>query len=175
MNKADLIGQIFAEQSATISKTQAARMLESIISGITSALKRGMRVTISGFGTFYASKREARAGRNPHTGEAISLPVRAVVRFRPGRELHYDLNAQRTDAPVRIHQGDSIHTRRSSPLGDGRKLTGRSSESLRIHVDRIPVRVYVKGCSKAQYIDLLRAIGRLVDSIGCKSPDRSIH
>lgn len=91
MNKADLIEKIFAEQGPKVSKAQAARALESVISGITYALTKGDRVTISGFGTFSATKRKARVGRNPQTGEPINIPARKVARFTPGKELRRDL------------------------------------------------------------------------------------
>ena len=91
MNKADLIEKIFAEQGPRVSKAQAARALDSVVSGITASLKRGERVTISGFGTFSASKRKARVGRNPQTGEPISIPARTVARFTPGKELRQEL------------------------------------------------------------------------------------
>lgn len=91
MNKADLIERIFAEQGPKVSKAQAARALESVISGITGSLKKGERVTISGFGTFSASRRKARTGRNPQTGEPINIPARTVARFTPGKELKREL------------------------------------------------------------------------------------
>ena len=91
MNKADLIEKIFADQGPRVSKAQAARALDAVITGITTALKRGERVTISGFGTFAASKRRARVGRNPQTGEPISIPARTVARFTPGKELRQEL------------------------------------------------------------------------------------
>jgi DNA-binding protein HU-beta len=91
MNKADLIEKIFAEQGPRVSKAQAARALDAVISGVTAALKRSERVTISGFGTFSASKRKARVGRNPQTGEPISIPARTVARFTPGKELRQEL------------------------------------------------------------------------------------
>jgi DNA-binding protein HU-beta len=91
MNKADLVEKIFAEQGPKVSKAQAARALDSVISGITTALKRAERVTISGFGTFSASKRRARVGRNPQTGAPINIPARTVARFTPGKELRQDL------------------------------------------------------------------------------------
>jgi DNA-binding protein HU-beta len=91
MNKADLVEKIFADQGPRVSKAQAARALDAVITGITGALKRGERVTISGFGTFSASKRKARVGRNPQTGEPINIPARTVARFTPGKELRKDL------------------------------------------------------------------------------------
>lgn len=91
MNKADLIERIFSEQGPKVSKAQSARALEAVISGITAALTKGERVTISGFGTFAASHRKARVGRNPQTGEPINIPARRVARFTPGKELRREL------------------------------------------------------------------------------------
>jgi DNA-binding protein HU-beta len=91
MNKADLIEKVFAEQGPKVSKAQASRAVESVISGITASLKKGERVTISGFGTFSASKRKSRVGRNPQTGEPINIPARTVARFTPGKELKREL------------------------------------------------------------------------------------
>ncbi len=71
----------------SITKADAARVLESIVDGITQSLKRGERTTISGFGTFSVSKRKARVGRNPQTGEPINIPARRVARFTSGKEL----------------------------------------------------------------------------------------
>jgi DNA-binding protein HU-beta len=85
MNKGDLIEKIVSEVNVT--KADAARVVESVIDGITQSLKKGERTTISGFGTFSVSKRKARVGRNPQTGEPISIPARQVARFTAGKEL----------------------------------------------------------------------------------------
>ena len=89
MNKGDLIEKIVSEVSIT--KADAARVLESIVDGITQSLKRGERTTISGFGTFSVSQRKARVGRNPQTGEPINIPARRVARFTSGKELKEEL------------------------------------------------------------------------------------
>jgi len=85
MNKGDLIEKIVSD--VNITKADASRVLESVIDGITQALKKGDRTTISGFVTFSVSKRKARVGRNPQTGEPINIPARRVARFTSGKEL----------------------------------------------------------------------------------------
>jgi len=85
MNKADLIDKIAKDTS--ISKTAASRTLDSLVEGVTKSLKKGERVALVGFGTFSVSKRKARVGRNPQTGEQIQIKARRVARFRPGKEL----------------------------------------------------------------------------------------
>jgi len=90
MNKAALIGKI--ANDAGITRTAAATAIESLIEGVTSSLKRGQRVTLVGFGTFGVSKRKARTGRNPQTGETIKIKAKTVVRFKAGAQLVKKLN-----------------------------------------------------------------------------------
>lgn len=85
MNKAELIAQIADE--AGITKTQANTALDSFVDAVTKTLKKGDKVTLVGFGTFSVSKRAARNGRNPQTGETIKIKARKVARFKAGKEL----------------------------------------------------------------------------------------
>jgi DNA-binding protein HU-beta len=85
MNKADLIEKIAKDSKC--SKVAAAKMIDSMTTNVTKSLKKGERVTLVGFGTFSVSKRKARTGRNPQTGEPIKIAARKVVRFKSGKEL----------------------------------------------------------------------------------------
>ena len=90
MNKAELIKQI--AHDAKITKAQATAAVSSFIDGINKSLRKGQRTTLVGFGTFYASKRKARTGRNPQTGETIQIKAKKVVRFKAGKELSSYIN-----------------------------------------------------------------------------------
>jgi DNA-binding protein HU-beta len=90
MNKAALIEKI--SQDAGITKTAAAIAVDSLISGITSSLKKNQRVTLVGFGTFGTSRRKARTGRNPQTGETIQIKAKRLARFKAGKQLDNALN-----------------------------------------------------------------------------------
>ena len=90
MNKATLIDKIALD--AGITKTAAATAIESLVEGVTGALKKNQRVTLVGFGTFCVSKRKARDGRNPQTGETIRIKAKKSVRFKPGKQLEATLN-----------------------------------------------------------------------------------
>ena len=90
MNKSELIDHI--AQQADISKAAASRALEAAIDAITDALKNGDSVSLVGFGTFVATEREARTGRNPRTGDAIKIDKAKVPKFRPGKALKDALN-----------------------------------------------------------------------------------
>ncbi len=80
MNKAELIATLADE--AGITKTQANTALDAFVDAVTKTLKKGDKVTLVGFGTFSVTKRAARNGRNPQTGEVIKIKARKVARFK---------------------------------------------------------------------------------------------
>lgn len=90
MNKGDLINKI--AEDAGITKGQAEDALGAVLNGITGALKDDDSVTLVGFGTFSVSKRDARVGRNPQTGEKIQIAAKNVAKFKPGKKLSDSLN-----------------------------------------------------------------------------------
>lgn len=85
MNKADLIDRVHQTLGST--KADAERAVETIISSITDALKDGQEVSVAGLGIFEAKMRAARTGRNPRTGETISVPAMRVPKFRASKTL----------------------------------------------------------------------------------------
>ncbi|TXB66868.1 HU family DNA-binding protein [Vicingus serpentipes] len=85
MNKAELIDAI--AKDAKLSKADAKTALETITGSATSALKKGDKVTLIGFGTWSVSKRAARTGRNPQTGKEIKIAAKKVVKFKAGSAL----------------------------------------------------------------------------------------
>ncbi|HYC40560.1 MAG TPA: HU family DNA-binding protein [Chitinophagaceae bacterium] len=85
MNKADLIAKL--ADDAGVTRSQANAALDSFVEAVTKTLKGGGKVTLVGFGTFTVSKRSARNGRNPKTGEVIRIKARKVARFKAGKEL----------------------------------------------------------------------------------------
>jgi DNA-binding protein HU-beta len=89
MNKAELVSKI--AEDAGITKSQAATALDSFVEGVTKTLKSGDRVTLVGFGTFSVTKRAARKGRNPATGETIKIKAKKVAKFKAGKELQAKL------------------------------------------------------------------------------------
>ena len=85
MTKDEMIA-IMAETSG-ITRKQATQALEAFMDNVTRSLKKGSKVSFSGFGTFAISNRKARTGRNPQTGAAISIPATKVPVFRAGKNL----------------------------------------------------------------------------------------
>ena len=86
MTKAELIDKM--AKDAGISKVAASAALNSFIDGVTKSLKKkDGKVTLVGFGTFQKTRRKARKGRNPQTGETIKIKAANVVKFKPGKAL----------------------------------------------------------------------------------------
>ena len=80
MNKAEFISAV--SEAAGSSKSEATAHVEAIINVVTNTLKGDNEVTLVGFGTFKAKKREARTGRNPRTGESIQIAASTVPSFK---------------------------------------------------------------------------------------------
>ncbi len=85
MNKSELIEAI--AQEADISKAAAGKALDGMMNAVTEALKKGDTVTLVGFGTFYVGERAARQGRNPKTGEPLTIAAAKTPKFRAGKAL----------------------------------------------------------------------------------------
>lgn len=90
MNKSELIDHV--SDVAELSKADAARAVDAVISGVTKALKAGEAVTVVGFGTFQVRERAARTGRNPKTGGSIEIPASKNPAFKAGKALKDAVN-----------------------------------------------------------------------------------
>lgn len=90
MTKACLVD--FIAENANLTKADANKALEAVLEGITEGLKKEGKVSLVGFGTFTAKKREARTGRNPQTGEEIKIAERMVPGFKAGAKLKESIN-----------------------------------------------------------------------------------
>ena len=85
MTKAELVANIGKE--AKISKASAEKTLNAFTNAVMKALKKGDKLTLTGFGTFSVAKRRARAGRNPQPGKEIKIPATKVAKFKAGNLL----------------------------------------------------------------------------------------
>lgn len=85
MTKSELVDAVAS--GAGISKSAATKAIDSCVSAITKALKKGDKVTLVGFGTFSVRKRKARTGKNPRTGEVIKIPAAKAPKFTAGKAL----------------------------------------------------------------------------------------
>ena len=90
MKKVELVEAV-AEQTG-LTKADATRAIDATFASITEALAKGDKVPLVGFGTFAVSKREAREGRNPRTGETVQIAARNSVSFKAGSALKDAVN-----------------------------------------------------------------------------------
>ena len=97
MNKTQLIHELSI--AADTPKATATKVLESLITTITTALKNEDQVVLPGFGTFHTKDRPARMGRNPQTGAALEIKAARLPGFKAGKALK---DAVKLDAPEDI-------------------------------------------------------------------------
>jgi len=85
LNKTELISEV--AQKASMTKKDAEKVVNAFFGTVENALKDGDKVQLIGFGTFEVRERQARKGRNPQTGEEISIPAAKVPAFKAGKAL----------------------------------------------------------------------------------------
>ena len=90
MKKIELIETV-AEKTG-LTKADSTRAIDATFEAITKALKKGDKIPLVGFGTFGVSQRKAREGRNPRTGEKVTIAARKAVTFKAGNALKDAIN-----------------------------------------------------------------------------------
>ncbi len=85
LTKTDLVNKVAGDTGLT--KKDSGKAVDSILDGISEALKDGDKVQLIGFGTFEVRERAARSGRNPQTGDEIQIPAKKVPVFKAGKGL----------------------------------------------------------------------------------------
>lgn len=85
VNLNDIAGNV--AQELNVSKKDAVAIASALVSGITEQLVAGNQVSVTGFGSFVSKERAARQGRNPQSGEVITIEARRVVSFKPSSKL----------------------------------------------------------------------------------------
>ena len=118
MIKSQLVLRI-AEMNPHLYQRDVETVVNAILEEITDALKRGDRVELRGFGAFSVKRRDARAGRNPRTGERVDVGEKAVAQFRAGKEMRLRLNLDG-------EAGDAEEGQEAAPNGRGKAPAPRS-------------------------------------------------
>jgi len=90
LNKTELVSSV--AEKAEITKKEAEKVVSAIFSSIEEALAKGDKVQLVGFGTFEVRERASRTGRNPKTGEEITIAAAKVPAFKPGKALRDAVN-----------------------------------------------------------------------------------
>ncbi|MGE5698615.1 MAG: integration host factor subunit beta [Deltaproteobacteria bacterium] len=92
MTKSDLV-QKLSEQVTTLTKKECEVIVDTVFHHMKDALQRGEKIEIRGFGSFTVRVRRAKEGRNPKTGEKVSIPEKRIPFFKVGKELRELVNA----------------------------------------------------------------------------------
>jgi integration host factor subunit beta len=93
MTKAELVEDV--AEAAELTKKDAERLVEIVFESIIETLNQGEKIELRGFGSFRVRERGARRGRNPKTGDPVSIPAKRVPYFKPGKELKELINDHR--------------------------------------------------------------------------------
>jgi integration host factor subunit beta len=102
MTKSELIEAMTARQRH-LGVTDVEMSVKSLLDQLCTALEKGHRVEVRGFGSFSINYRQPRVGRNPKTGAAVELKGKHVPHFKPGKELRDRVNA--SEAPIEVDDG----------------------------------------------------------------------
>lgn len=92
MTKADIVEKVY--QKIGFSKKESAELVEMVFDSLKNTLVDGEKVKISGFGNFVVRSKKERIGRNPQTGDQITISARRVLTFRPSQVLKAMLNGE---------------------------------------------------------------------------------
>src|SRR5579872_2321888 len=91
MTKADIIENVY-EKVGGYSKKEAAEIVDAVFDTLKKTLEKGEKIKLSGFGNFVVRDKNSRVGRNPQTGEEITISARRVLTFKPSQVLKSALN-----------------------------------------------------------------------------------
>jgi integration host factor subunit beta len=97
MTKAELVEDV--ARAAELTKKDAERLVEIVFESIIETLNHGEKIELRGFGSFRVRERGARRGRNPKTGDPVSIPAKRVPYFKPGKELKELINDDNASSP----------------------------------------------------------------------------
>ena len=93
MTKSEIIAMLALRQTQ-LSINDVEMAVKAILENMTNALSNGKRIEIRGFGSFSIHYRSPRIGRNPRTGEPVSIPAKHVLYYKPGKELRERVNGK---------------------------------------------------------------------------------
>ena len=123
MTKNNLIDQIAEKAERT--KKESEHLVDAVLAAIAEALGRGEKIDLRGFGSFQVSEKKERQGRNPRTGEVMTIAARKAVAFKPSKELAERVN------------GTAVGS--SGPGADTATHAQPSEGSAKVHGDKIEI------------------------------------
>ncbi|HST20039.1 MAG TPA: HU family DNA-binding protein [Blastocatellia bacterium] len=128
MTKAELVEEV--ARAAELNKRDAEVIVETVFDSIISALHKGEKVELRGFGSFRTRERGPRRGRNPKTGEPVDVPAKRVPYFKPGKELKEFFTESPEDGGEKTTEAaEPISPPTGEPLGEPQHTESPASES----------------------------------------------
>jgi integration host factor subunit beta len=128
MTKAELVEEV--ARAAELNKRDAEVIVETVFDSIISALHKGEKVELRGFGSFRTRERGPRRGRNPKTGEPVDVPAKRVPYFKPGKELKEFFTESPEDGGEETADSvEPISAPANEPLGEPQRTEAAASES----------------------------------------------
>lgn len=92
VTKAELVARVY--EKAGVAKKESAGLVETLFEIMKSALESGETLKVSGFGSFIVNQKKSRKGRNPRSGEEITISARSVLTFKPSAVLKSAINGK---------------------------------------------------------------------------------
>ena len=139
MTKAELVEDV--ARAAELTKKDAERLVEIVFESIIETLNQGEKIELRGFGSFRVRERGARRGRNPKTGDPVSIPAKRVPYFKPGKELKELINDDSpgsNSSPGSSSRFPRRHPSAAHPLSsNSRCCIGKIVESLACEIHRV--------------------------------------
>lgn len=128
MTKAELVEEV--ARAAELNKRDAEVIVETVFDSIISALHKGEKVELRGFGSFRTRERGPRRGRNPKTGEPVDVPAKRVPYFKPGKELkEFFTDGPEDGSEETTEIAEPIAPPTGEPLGEPQHTEAAASES----------------------------------------------
>jgi integration host factor subunit beta len=98
MTRSDLVTRL-ADRFPQLTQRDTEFAVKTVLDAMTEALAKGHRIEIRGFGSFSINRRPPRVGRNPRSGEQVTIPEKLVPHFKPGKALREAVDGRAADAP----------------------------------------------------------------------------
>lgn len=163
MNRTELIDAVSGDTGLTRQQSEAA--IDAIVYEITSGVRSGSPVRITGFGTFKLRERQARRGRNPQTGEPVRIKASKGIGFTPGVKLKADLNSRSAPAkPKSIGTPSAAPAKRTTTrVAAAKTTTTRATAAKKAPAKaaaKAPAKVAAKAPAKAAVATTSRATAK---------------
>ena len=130
MTKAELVEEV--ARAAELNKRDAEVIVETVFDSIISALHKGEKVELRGFGSFRTRERGPRRGRNPKTGEPVDVPAKRVPYFKPGKELkEFFTESPEDSSEATTETAEPISPPTGEPLGEPQHTKPPQAKAVR--------------------------------------------